>query len=587
MREAATAWTRVFGGETPRLFKVTGNSLAKRGILTAVEGSYGHTRYAHRDTPQVPVGGDEADTSAIVLLALVEVHADALAASCVDAANVRTTDVVTNLRRAGYDATSSHVASVLRRLSHNGGKWHANRPARVIHTEGRSAAGRVHHLWRPATAAAPPAIDASRPKGKADAGIGAARIVSSLLGRPAAATEIAAWALAHRDLDPVAGALDVKHLRSALAQGGHMSDASDGEVLVIVRNRGALTCHGGAPVRYGVQTHEDARAKIALSGTDACRAADAFYAYRPAQELDALARLETEAREHDCQPVLAFASMRRQLLADRMCAELDAMSLLRGTRHLRQSLGLLSSWIACAPGPSREQIQRRASAVERMQEHCDAVLGAKLPSLQRDAPMLACVGSSTLSATEVNSLFVQANLKRGGSGPTGQVATVFEHVRRFPSADHKARRLRFKQPARLSMLDRADALVVLREVAGVPTALALLGPATDLLGYVLRDVSALRALLQELRPGDFLFRRAAVVALGLVGATVSPEIGIADSRDELDVQAYLLGASLVGRTEGIAAADAGYRLVRSRVAREAADSALARLESGDVVGVIG
>ena len=60
-----------------------------------------------------------------------------------------------------------------------------------------------------------------------------------------------------------------------------------------------------------------------------------------------------------------------------------------------------------------------------------------------------------------------------------------------------------------------------------------------------------------------------------------------DSTPADALQAYLLGASLVGHTEGIAAANTAYAQAKSRPARDAADSALARLESGDVLGVVG
>lgn len=93
--------------------------------------------------------------------------------------------------------------------------------------------------------------------------------------------------------------------------------------------------------------------------------------------------------------------------------------------------------------------------------------------------------------------------------------------------------------------------------------------------------------LDALRPGDFIFRRSLVVALGLLGCVLPVEVGVADPRDELDTQAFLLAASLVGLNEGIAAAEAAYRRAASAGARAVADHSLACLEAGDLLGVIG
>lgn len=111
--------------------------------------------------------------------------------------------------------------------------------------------------------------------------------------------------------------------------------------------------------------------------------------------------------------------------------------------------------------------------------------------------------------------------------------------------------------------------------------------AIDILGYVLRDASVLRATLEALTPGDFIFRRALVVALGLLGAVVPVEMALGDPRDEMDVEAFVLGASLAGPVEGEAAAECAYRYATSGAARSAADRALACLQAGDLLGVIG
>jgi hypothetical protein len=103
---------------------------------------------------------------------------------------------------------------------------------------------------------------------------------------------------------------------------------------------------------------------------------------------------------------------------------------------------------------------------------------------------------------------------------------------------------------------------------------------------VLRDASVIRTLLHALEPSEFVFRRAAVVALGLLGESVSTDEGIALRGDPADIEALILSGSLVDVTTGIRAANDAYQLATSAAAREAADAALARLEGGDFLGVI-
>jgi hypothetical protein len=50
---------------------------------------------------------------------------------------------------------------------------------------------------------------------------------------------------------------------------------------------------------------------------------------------------------------------------------------------------------------------------------------------------------------------------------------------------------------------------------------------------------------RKLGRGEFVFRRAVVVGFGLLGETVTAEMGIGHVADAGDVEAYVLAASLV------------------------------------------
>jgi hypothetical protein len=88
-------------------------------------------------------------------------------------------------------------------------------------------------------------------------------------------------------------------------------------------------------------------------------------------------------------------------------------------------------------------------------------------------------------------------------------------------------------------------------------------------------------------PTDFVFHRAAVVGLGLLGEMVCPDEGIVAPGDPSDIEAYILSAALVDIPTAIRAARFAYQRATTAVAREVADAALARLEAGDFLGVIG
>jgi hypothetical protein len=167
----------------------------------------------------------------------------------------------------------------------------------------------------------------------------------------------------------------------------------------------------------------------------------------------------------------------------------------------------------------------------------------------------------------------------------------FNDARRFPGCVKvpapPQRPYMFPSTTVPTVLDRVDVLVCIHTEVALPGALALVHSALALMGHVLRDASVLRGILNEIRPGEASARRGLVVALGLLGESVPFDIGVSDPNDPLDIEAYILASTLVDAVHGLEAATLAYASASNPLAWDVADAALARLEAGDVIGVVG
>jgi hypothetical protein len=223
-----------------------------------------------------------------------------------------------------------------------------------------------------------------------------------------------------------------------------------------------------------------------------------------------------------------------------------------------------------------------------MRVDCEVVSQTLTRNSVADAASARVIGEGALiRPAEAQALYDLAKATEAATAGPCTAPFRLDQVRRFPAAQREAISKRFLAHTHLSQLDRPQTLVAAHEIAGATNALALLGSAMNLMGYVLRDAAVLRVLLRTLAPRDFVFHRAAVVALGLLGVALSPDEGIVSAADPADIEAYVLGAALVDGPSGVRAANAAYRRATSAVARDAADAALARVEAGDLLGVIG
>lgn len=82
-------------------------------------------------------------------------------------------------------------------------------------------------------------------------------------------------------------------------------------------------------------------------------------------------------------------------------------------------------------------------------------------------------------------------------------------------------------------------------------------------------------------------RHGAVVALGLLGEPTPIAEAVPDPASALDLEAFVLAATLADPATALAAATDAYRYGRGGPALDAADAAAARLEAGDILGVVG
>jgi hypothetical protein len=325
----------------------------------------------------------------------------------------------------------------------------------------------------------------------------------------------------------------------------------------------------------------------------ACRVADAILAYRPVQELASIAALESEARALRSASLTEWASLRRTVLAQCVAADIPRGELQSAVQTLRTSVAIMHEWLAmiASNGSARHHadwLRYYRNDLSTFEAGCDAIMRLfKDASSSGEKPTHVLGNVATTTPAEARRLFDEAGFVNSPRTLSGVIPRVFADVRRFPVEGGASSASRFEEHRHLSRLDRVDLFLALHEAAGANRALAVLEAAAAFLGHVVRDAGRARTLLATCGRGEFALRQTAVVALGLLGETVTQGEGIGDTGDPGDVEAYVLAASLVDRYTGVRAATAAYRCATTAVAREAADSALARLEAGDVLGVIG
>jgi hypothetical protein len=575
-----------------------------RGSLVAIEGGFGNTRLAHKDH-LLPPRGDLDDPRETVYDILVWIHAKA-EIDLDGPAEVRVRDLLVVLRDADSTWTDKRVTNLLGSLSashrHGPDEWRAQR------VERRRAVGLngiATLWWRPVGADVPDRSARPRLRGRRDAMVTAVDIVRTALRCPPDRTDLEWWIASHANSDPVAARLAEHSASQSLAmaaqdRGDRPTDhtkrpprcsqtrRSTTLAAQLVTVRGPQTCWGGATVRYAprdmryaLESSASARPPISDDERVTCRVHDACYLFRPAEELLSLATLQAHFRDRSATWLVGLVETRRALLSGCVADLVGDTDLAAAARGAADSLHVLRTWVSQDARSTPATRRSRLRVLEARLRAC-ATLGTLQPSTR---PMIAAVGTAGLVPfdslapfrTVVGALLDRASVTFGD---------VFPQARRCPAPSSgvpMGRPDKHPQP----WIDRVDALLDAHAVAGLPSAQALLASAETLLGSVVRDAVFLRRLHSVLSMSDGMARRGVVVALGLLGAPLPFQDAVPDPSRVLDVEAFLLASALGEPETALGAAKVAYRLARDGRVRRVADDAIARLQSGDILGVIG
>lgn len=321
--------------------------------------------------------------------------------------------------------------------------------------------------------------------------------------------------------------------------------------------------------RYGLGTPTSASVMI-------CRLEDALLAFQPADEAEEIGVLVHQAdRRRENHALRAFASARQRLVMnafDRYGAAVCDTKV----AQLRTGYEVLQAWVDAA-GLSRHAAAKRGQMIAERVRHLDAM--AKWPESQPIAFRPAVAGEAALiRVDELAPLLGSAAQSLDLEEHTAQ--RIVEQVRRLRRDEPDPDSTESGAPVPpIPMLDRVDAICTIFDTIALAKSAVLLSSARALLGRVLRDAGCLQHLLQATPYADGASRRAAVVALGLLGQAVDFELAVPQPMHTADVEAYVLSA-VVTLDPSIDATRAGVAARVPTTSWQVVDRARARLRAG-------
>lgn len=560
------AWERHTGQAAPASFAAEVFSLLRRGILIRIGGRVGTSLYAHRDSV-VDRGGIGGDAEAI-LDALRSAHRRLRRP-------VSTREVSAELVRRAVQLESDDRNVVRKRLGSLATERQrgpaAGKTPKVRRIDEKSSASRPVTYWEPAGA---DVGGRRQPRSRAEAIREAIGEATQELGRPVSRTELRWWIDAHENRHPAAELLNRERLSADLSDTAKADRRYVGEAGRVHRVSSALACHGGAPERYtlGSPTPDD-------SGV--CALLDAIYAYQPAAEMAEIEVLRNRGTVLEHLELLKLARLRhgalQRAVRDTVGADIIAIQISRA----RASLAILDRWFA-ETNLTRNQLDGRLRYLREAREHLDAVAELKPRGRTRKVQIIGEAAAAPAAHLDA----IAQSTARLVDLPVARAARLFDDVRRLPvAAPPRGERIGADSPDPLSGLDRVDAVLACFDAVPLARTSVLLAEARGLLGRVLRDPDAMHRLIRLPRV-DFAVRRAAVLALALLGHTVDVELAVPDPADADDTSAYVLASIIaLGHDAYVALAAADRRAVGA--ARMVTDDALRRLEGGDYVCVVG
>lgn len=615
----------------PPAYAARFHGLVRDGILVAVAGRTGHTRYAHRDALVGDVDPLEEDDLVRVLQACRAAH-ERLRRS------VTTREVAGELRRLGLVLSTAHPNAVRKRLetltaTRRRGRAEWSQPL-VVRETVTSALGRASARWRPAEA--PPEPDRAelgvQPASAADALRQVVAHVEAELGRPVSRAELALWLRAHPDhplrvglagarlhvlLPSVATADERAVLKGASQDAGTGRPGAAGRLRRVRPNRARA---GLAPVRYTVGEPTSA----ALC---ACALEDAVVGLCPADELEEIDVLRRRAARIGV-PALVVLAARREVALDAALREATGVAALSDlaapASRLLAGYERLTGWLAIAAPTSgiltdrRRQMEQRTAGVEAclvLAREARASWGV-VPALSEASPGAdsgstggerpdPTVGDAPVPARPALAPYLDAAGREWDKRPGARADDdLLAGVRRFGEAPGRAAGLQNAPGARLRV-DRAEALARLFVGAPVARAGVLVTSAMELLGRIVRDPHALRAVVDQCRPADVpdatavlhavvvpqhgthpSVWRAGVVALGLLGTAPTEADVRAGGGSVREATAVLLAALLASPQAAHAVADRLTEAAAPGVATLAL-TAMRRLQLGRLLTVVG
>lgn len=591
--EIGVGYTSHYGDEPPAAFTSRVHSLVKGGVLVAVGGRVGRTRYAWRETAELYREADAvADPGDDVLRVLVA----CTAAVARRGRAVSTREVAEELRRLDLVLGSEDINAVRRALTtlartrtRGHPDWHA---PRVVRETYRSTTGHGSAWWRPA--ARPAAKDNSReictaaednrgaslPAFSRSAAIRAAvdRCVAEV-GRPVSRRELRWWLLAGRATDLAAATL-AKDLESVAQADRRAVEGGAPPGGRLLRLEGDLTAFGAAPPRVVVMPST-------WTGQLAGRIEDAALGLRLADEVEGIARARRHAERRVSAPLARLATARESALRQafaHLTVDPRNDDLAGALTALAASYDVLEELVLTASHSSdtRDAILREFRERRRHVGAVSLVAGPEGAGTGETAAWrLPGVSRESLTA------FVEAaGLELGQPVAWAKLLTG---VRRTVSATPEKAPIpgRGHGPPAI-LIDRVDALQAIYRRVPVARANALLGAAEGLLGQVLRNPALVRQVSDEAEAtGDRATCRAAVISLGLLGALGREARALAAGGEARDVAAAILATVLADPAAALDRVAEIGRDARNAEASRIAEKAAVRIRRGRLISVIG
>jgi hypothetical protein len=457
------------------------------------------------------------------------------------------------------------------------------------------AAGLAYAFWLPADAPDQCATAPATPGDALRRAVGAASIA---LRRPVSMREVRLWLHVQPATSPFRALLSpqriAKRLRGTLAHDAARAGTA-GRLHAVMT---ALTCHGGAPTRYLTRPPTPCDRL-------ACDVADLLDALRPERELASIRHLRGEACASS-PAVQCLLALRRRALVETLHTAGNLHEIGRVLDRLRRGARVVAAWSAAGSGYASAQGRRElALSTERFDAaagvlafaRCDAMHAPRRQN-SRGADPPRRVGEAALVAPRTSTALVRTAIARG-EFRVARPEAIYASARRFPSRSERVERALVRGDE-LALLDRVDCVAALAQRA-VPGGVAtLVRDAQSLLGEVLRDERTVRRALRDIasrerqsygadahgapigaHPHDAWLRRSLVVALGLLGARVKPELALGDARDQADVRALLVSTVLASaRAHDAVPLVCALRDATSGPARHLVERTAARLRAG-------